>query len=55
VFYWSNLAVDDYNLSVLNGSIGNKSAQQAYASKSQNAQQRAKGSGGTAQQATQQQ
>jgi tetratricopeptide (TPR) repeat protein len=43
-FYWSNLAVDDYNLSVLNGSVGNKSAQQAYASKSQNAQQRASGS-----------
>jgi tetratricopeptide (TPR) repeat protein len=41
VFYWSNLAVDDYNLSVLNASLGNKSAQQAYAAKSQQAQQRA--------------
>ena len=39
VFYWSNLAVDDYNLSVLNASLGNKSAQQAYAAKSQQAQQ----------------
>jgi tetratricopeptide (TPR) repeat protein len=41
VFYWSNLSVDDYNLSVLNASLGNKSAQQAYAAKSQQAQQRA--------------
>ena len=41
VFYWSNLAVDDYNLSVLNASLGNKSAQQAYAAKSQQAQQHA--------------
>ena len=40
-FYWSNLAIDDYNLSVLNASVGNKSAQQAYATKSQQAQQRA--------------
>jgi tetratricopeptide (TPR) repeat protein len=40
-FYWSNLAIDDYNLSVMNASLGNKSAQQAYASKSQDAQQHA--------------
>jgi hypothetical protein len=40
-FYWSNLAIDDYNLSILNASVGNKTAQQAYATKSQQAQQRA--------------
>ncbi len=51
-FYWSNLAIDDYNLSVMNASLGNKSAQQAYASKSQDAQQHAKGSASTAQQSS---
>jgi tetratricopeptide (TPR) repeat protein len=39
-FYWTNLAIDDYNLSVMNASLGNKTAQQAYATKSQQAQQR---------------
>jgi tetratricopeptide (TPR) repeat protein len=41
VFYWSNLSIDDYNLSVMNASLGNKSAQQAYAAKNQQAQQHA--------------
>jgi tetratricopeptide (TPR) repeat protein len=41
VFYWSNLSIDDYNLSIMNASLGNKSAQQAYAAKSQQAQQHA--------------
>jgi tetratricopeptide (TPR) repeat protein len=41
VFYWSNLSIDDYNLSIMNASLGNKSAQQAYATKSQQAQQHA--------------
>ncbi len=52
-FYWSNLAIDDYNLSVMNASLGNRSAQQSYAAKAQNAHQRAQATpADTAQQST---
>jgi tetratricopeptide (TPR) repeat protein len=42
LFYWSNLAMDYDNLEFLNGLIGNRSAQESYARKRQQAMERAK-------------
>jgi tetratricopeptide (TPR) repeat protein len=42
LFYWSNLAIDYDNLSFLNGAIGNRAAEDAYARKRQDATGRAK-------------
>jgi tetratricopeptide (TPR) repeat protein len=39
--HWTNLFIDDDNLSVLNGQLGNKALEQAYAAKRDQAQQRA--------------
>jgi tetratricopeptide (TPR) repeat protein len=43
LFYWTNLAIDYDNLEFLNGLIGNRGAQEAYARKRQLALERAKG------------
>ena len=42
LFYWSNLAADYDNLEFLNGLVGNRSAQEVYARKRQDAMARAK-------------
>jgi tetratricopeptide (TPR) repeat protein len=50
--YWSNLMIDDDNLSFLNGALGNKAAEQAYATKRDQAQQRAQATPSTTGQQT---